>query len=73
MASMYVNKRLELKKNALLRKGAGRFFTIEGKVDEAVGDRVLGSPHLVGEPVLVALQLGFRRVQLFTQFVHFQA
>jgi hypothetical protein len=41
MASMYVNKRLELKKNALLRKGGGRFFTIEGKVDEAVGDLLL--------------------------------
>jgi len=38
MASMYVNKRLDLKKNALLRKGGGQFFTIEGKVDEAVGD-----------------------------------
>ena len=41
MASMYVNKRLELKKNALLRKGGGRFFTIEGKVDEAFGDLLL--------------------------------
>lgn len=41
MASMYVNKRLELKKNALLRKGGGQFFTIAGKVDEAVGDLLL--------------------------------
>jgi Phage integrase family len=41
MASMYVNKRLELKKNALLRKGGGKFYTIEGKVDEAVGDLLL--------------------------------
>lgn len=41
MASMYVNKRLELKKNALLRKGGGQYFTIAGKVDEAVGDLLL--------------------------------
>ena len=41
MASMYVNKRLELKKNALLRKGGGQFFTIAGKVDEVVGDLLL--------------------------------
>lgn len=41
MASMYVNKRLDLKKNALLRKGSGQFFTIEGKVDETVGDLLL--------------------------------
>ncbi len=41
MASMYVNKRLDLKKNALLRKGGGQFFTIAGKVDEAVGDLLL--------------------------------
>jgi len=41
MASMYVNKRLELRKNALLRKGGGQFFTIAGKVDEAVGDLLL--------------------------------
>ena len=41
MASMYVNKRLELRKNALIRKGGGRFYTIEGRVDEAVGDLLL--------------------------------
>ena len=41
MASMYVNKRLDLKKNALLRKGGGQFFTIAGKVDEAVRDLLL--------------------------------
>lgn len=38
MASMYVNRRLDLKKKALLAKGGGKFFTIEGKVDEAVGE-----------------------------------
>lgn len=38
MASMYVNKRLDLKKKALLQKGGGQFFTIEGKVDETVGN-----------------------------------
>lgn len=41
MASMYVNQRLELKKTALLHKGGGRFFTIEGKVDEAVGELLM--------------------------------
>jgi hypothetical protein len=41
MASMYVNKRLDLKKNTMLRKGGGQFFTIAGKVDEAVGDLLL--------------------------------
>lgn len=41
MASMYVNKRLDLKKKALLQKGGGQFFTIEGKVDEALGNLLL--------------------------------
>ena len=51
MASMYVNKRLELKKNALLRKGGGQFFTIEGKVDEAVGDLLLRKETMVATRV----------------------
>lgn len=38
MATMYVNNRLELKKRALLDKGSGRFFTIEGEVDEKLGE-----------------------------------
>lgn len=38
MATVYVNNRLELKKRALLDKGSGRFFTIEGEVDEKLGE-----------------------------------
>lgn len=52
MASMYVNKRLELKKNALLRKGGGKFYTIEGKVDDAVGDL------LVRKDTMMATRVG---------------
>ena len=51
MASMYVNKRLELKKNALLRKGGGQFFTIEGKVDAAVGELLLRKETMVATRV----------------------
>lgn len=36
MATVYVNNRLELKKKALMSHGSGRFFTIEGKVDDRV-------------------------------------
>lgn len=38
MATVYVNNRLELKKRALIDKGSGRFFTIEGDVDEKLGE-----------------------------------
>jgi len=38
MATVYVNNRLELKKRALLDKGSGRFFTIEGEVDQKLGE-----------------------------------
>lgn len=34
MATVYINNRLELKKKALLEHGGGRFYTIEGQVDE---------------------------------------
>ena len=34
MATVYVNNRLELKKTRSFDKGSGRFFTIEGEVDE---------------------------------------
>lgn len=36
MATVYVNNRLELKKKALLEHGGGRFYTIEGRVDERI-------------------------------------
>lgn len=51
MASMYVNKRLELKKNALLRKGGGKFYTIEGQVDEAVSDLLIRKDAMVATRV----------------------
>jgi len=51
MASMYVNKRLELKKNALLQKGGGKFYTIEGRVDAAVGDLLLRKESMVATRV----------------------
>lgn len=41
MAVTYVNKRLELKKKALMDKGGGRFFTIEGQVDERIGELLI--------------------------------
>ncbi len=51
MASMYVNKRMELKKNALLRKGGGKFYTIEGKVDDAVTDLLLRKDSMMATRV----------------------
>lgn len=38
MAANYINNRLELKKKALLENGGGRFYTIEGEVDEKVAE-----------------------------------
>lgn len=38
MATVYINNRLELKKKALLESGGGRFYTIDGKVDEHVSE-----------------------------------
>lgn len=38
MATVYINNRLELKKKALLENGGGRFYTIEGRVDERVSE-----------------------------------
>lgn len=38
MATVYINNRLELKKKALLENGGGRFYTIEGRVDDKVSE-----------------------------------
>lgn len=38
MAMAYINNRLELKKKALLENGGGRFYTIEGRVDDRVSE-----------------------------------
>ncbi len=38
MATVYINNRLELKKKALLENGGGRFYTIEGRVDDRVSE-----------------------------------
>jgi integrase len=40
MATVYINNRLELKKKALLEHGSGRFYTIEGRVDERVSNLI---------------------------------
>ena len=41
MAMTYVNRRLDLKKKALLQKGGGRFFTIQGQVDDHVAELLI--------------------------------
>jgi len=51
MATVYVNKRLSLKKKALIEKGNGHFYTIEGKVDEKVGELLLRKNDLVATRV----------------------
>jgi hypothetical protein len=51
MATVYVNNRLELKKQALMDKGAGRFFTIEGQVDHKVGELIYRKDLLIATRV----------------------
>lgn len=63
MAMTYVNRRLDLKKKTLLEKGGGRFFTIEGAVDEHVTELlvkkdVLVATHVAGGACTLPYQLG---------------
>jgi len=51
MATCYVNKRLELKKKALLEKGGGRFYTIEGRVDAKVGELLVRKEQIIATRV----------------------
>ncbi|HYG85821.1 MAG TPA: tyrosine-type recombinase/integrase [Azospirillum sp.] len=51
MATCYVNRRLELKKNALLKKGGGRFYTIEGQVDAKVGELLIRKEQVIATRV----------------------
>lgn len=51
MATVYVNKRLSLKKKALMEKGNGYFYTIEGQVDDKVGELLLKKNDLVATRV----------------------
>lgn len=51
MATMYVNRRLDLKKKALLHKGGGKFYTIEGRVDTAIGDLLVRKETMVATRV----------------------
>lgn len=51
MATVYVNNRLELKKQALMDKGAGRFFTIEGQFDHKVGELIYRKDLLIATRV----------------------
>lgn len=46
MATVYVNNRLNLKKQALIEKGSGHFFDIEGKVDEKIGELLVRKNQL---------------------------
>lgn len=46
MATVYVNNRLELRKKALMEKGSGRFFDIQGRVDEKIGDLLVKKDQL---------------------------
>lgn len=46
MATVYVNNRLELRKKALLEKGSGRFFDIQGRVDDKIGDLLVKKDQL---------------------------
>jgi integrase len=51
MAMTYVNRRLDLKKKALLEKGGGRFVTIAGDVDSHVGELLLKKDAMVATRV----------------------
>lgn len=51
MATMYVNRRLDLKKKALLHKGGGKFYTIESRVDTAIGDLLVRKETMVATRV----------------------
>jgi integrase len=41
MTMVYINRRLQLKKKALLEKGGGKFIDIKGQVDEKMGELAL--------------------------------
>jgi len=51
MAANYVNNRLQLKKKALMEKGGGRFYTIEGEVDNKIGDLLIRKQQLAATRV----------------------
>ncbi len=51
MAANYINKRLQLKKKALMEKGGGRFYTIEGEVDDKIGDLLIRKEQLAATRV----------------------
>jgi integrase len=51
MAMTYVNRRLDLKKQALLEKGGGLFFTIQGEVDERVAELLMRKDAMVATRV----------------------
>ena len=63
MAANYINNRLELKKKALLENGGGRFYTIEGAVDEKVSELLvrkeqIGATRVCGGACSMPAQLG---------------
>jgi integrase len=51
MAMTYANRRLDLKKKALLDKGGGQFFTIQGEVDSHVAELLLRKDSVIATRV----------------------
>ncbi|HOP16912.1 MAG TPA: tyrosine-type recombinase/integrase [Gammaproteobacteria bacterium] len=46
MATVYVNNRLELRKKALMEKGSGRFFDIQGRADDKIAELLVKKDQL---------------------------
>lgn len=46
MATVYVNNRYQLKKQALIEKGGGKFITIKGEIDESIATLLVKKEEL---------------------------
>ena len=63
MATVYINNRLELKKKALMAHGGGRFYTIEGRVDDKISELLvrkdkLSATRVCGGACVMPAQIG---------------
>ena len=63
MATVYINNRLELKKRALLENGGGRFYTIDGQVDNHISELLvrkdqISATRVCGGACTMPAQLG---------------
>ncbi|NPU92115.1 MAG: tyrosine-type recombinase/integrase [Gammaproteobacteria bacterium] len=63
MATVYINNRLELKKKALMAHGGGRFYTIEGRVDNKISELLvrkdsLSATRVCGGACVMPAQIG---------------